>query len=221
MSESTNSTNSTNQPNFESLRMKARKLAALAARGVGGEREAAAQKLQAFLARHGLTLESLEAGERRWCELECVVDPTRPTKDNDLARLAVQCLVYVMQCDVPREAALRPRMIETSKGRRRKAQFWVMRAQLTPPEFEDWVACFGCHAPAFVKCRQRLRLALKRALSGFIHSHGIFPPPNADDKAKPLSAAELQALLDVMRSSEGKKWERPAGRLQQEGFLLR
>lgn len=49
---------------FESLRMKARKLAALAARGVDGERETAQRKLEAFLRQHGMTLDSLEAGDK-------------------------------------------------------------------------------------------------------------------------------------------------------------
>lgn len=206
---------------FESLRMKARKLAALAARGVGGEREAAAQKLQALLARHGLTLESLEAGERRWCELECVHDPVKPTKDRDLLRLAAQCLVYVMGRSVHKEGEGRVRSVMSAKGRVRRHSFWVLKAELTDAEFEDWSECFAWYAPAFVKSRQRLRRALKQAFVGFIHAHDIFPPPEDDNQAKPLTADERQALRDAMRHAEGEAWQRPAGKLQQGGFLLK
>lgn len=206
---------------FESLRMKARKLAALAARGVGGEREAAEHKLQAFLARHGMTLESLEAGERRWCELECVHDPVKPTKDRDLVRLAAQCLVYVMGRGVYKESEIRVRSVMSLKGRVRNLKFWVLRAELTEAEFEDWSECFAWYVPAFVKSRQRLRRALKQAFVGFIHAHDIFPPPEDDSQAKPLTAHERQALRDAMRYAEGEAWQRPAGKLQQGGFLLK
>jgi hypothetical protein len=57
-------------------------------------------------------------------------------------------------------------------------------------------------------------------LKGFIHAYELFSPPDDSKESKLLSPAEMQALIDAMRHSQGEKWERPAGRLQQEGFLL-
>jgi len=206
---------------FESLRMKARKLAALAARGEGGEREVAAAKLSAFLASHGLTLESLEAGEKRTRELICVLDPKKPKADQDLARLAFQCIVIVLGY-IPEGASYKRRdVVKNAKGKARPVTFFVQHVDLTDAEFEDWQACFGHYAPAFEATRVRLRRALRAALKGFIHAHELFSPPDDSKEAKPLSPAEIQALIDAMRNSQGEKWERPAGKLQQVDFLLK
>lgn len=206
---------------FESLRMKARKLAALAARGEGGEREVAAAKLSAFLAAHGLTLESLEAGEKRTRELVCVLDPKKPRADQDLACLAWQCVVYVLGHSPEATSYRRKDVVKNAKGKARPVAFFVHHVDLTDAEFEDWQACFAHYAPAFEATRVRLRRALRAALKGFIHAHELFSPPDDSKEAKPLSPAEMQALIDAMRNSQGERWERPAGKLQQEGFLLR
>jgi len=205
---------------FESLRMKARKLAALAARGVGGEKQTAQAKLEAFLTRWNMTLESLDAGERRERELACVLDPAKPCKDLQLARLAGQCLAYVLGQKSQHRTFICQRGKTNAKGRVVKVSFYVLRAELTDAEFEDWEACFQCYAPSFESTRVRLRRALKQALHGFVHAHDIFPPQDSDGKAKPLSPAELQALIDAMRQAQGDKWKRPAGRIQQTNFLL-
>jgi hypothetical protein len=205
---------------FESLRMKARKLAALAARGVGGERNVAAAKLTAFLALHGMTLDSLEASERRTRELVCVLDPKKPRADEDLARLAFQCCVYVLGYCPEGASYRRKEVMKNAKGKARTVAFYVHHVDMTEPEFEDWQACFGHYAQAFEATRVRLRRMLKAALKGFIQAHELFSPPDDSQESKPLTAAELQAVLDAMRNSQGDKWERPAGRLQQEGFLL-
>ena len=205
---------------FESLRMKAQKLAALAARGEGGEREVASAKLSAFLAAHGLTLESLEAGEKRARELVCVIDPKKPRADKDLAKLGWQCLVYVLGYSPKADCYKRKDVVKNAKGKARFVAFYVHHVDLTEAEFEDWQACFAHYAPAFEATRVRLRRALRAALKGFIHAHELFAPPEDVKEAKPLTPAEMQALIDAMRNSQGDKWERPAGRLQQEGFLL-
>lgn len=205
---------------FESLRMKAQKLAALAARGEGGEREVAAAKLAAFLAAHGLTLESLDASERHTRELVCVLDPKKPRADEDLARLAFQCCVYVLGYCPEVASYRRKEVVKNAKGKARPVAFYVHRVDLTDQEFEDWQACFGHYAQDFEATRVRLRRALRAALKGFIHAHELFSPPDDSKESKPLTSAEMQALIDAMRQAQGDKWEHPKGKLQQEGFLL-
>lgn len=205
---------------FESIRMKARKLAELGARGVDGERAAAQTKLREFLARHGITLESLDAGERRERELSCVLDANKPRKDLDLARLAGQCLAYVLGRPSTHRTFVCQRGKTNARGKVVKVSFYVLREDLTDAEFEDWQACFQYYAPSFEASRIKLRRALKQALSGFIHAHDIFPPSPADSKAKPLTPSELQALIDAMRQAQGDKWERPTAKLEQPAFFL-
>lgn len=205
---------------FESLRMKARKLAALAARGEGGERETAQRKLEAFLRQHGMTLDSLEASERRSRELVCVLDPKKPRADKDLARLAFQCCVHVLGYCPEAASYRRKAVVKSVKGKARPVAFYVHHVDMNDAEFEDWQACFYHYAPAFEDTRVRLRRALRAALKGFIRAHNLFPPPDDSKESKPLSPAELQALIDAMSNSQGDKWQRPAGRLQQSDFLL-
>lgn len=178
---------------FESLRMKARKLAALAARGVDGEREAAQAKLQAFLTRWNITLESLDAGERKTRELVCVLDPKRPKKDADLARLAWQCVKYIMGFAPEAASFLRTQQIKRPKGKAQQVRFYVHHVDMSKAEFEDWEACFQHYGPAFEATRARLRRALRAALKGFIHAQDIFPPPEDSKVSKPLAYRDAGA----------------------------
>lgn len=54
--------------NNEQLLALAKKLAALADRGVGGEATNAAKLLEKLLANHNLTIEDIEKPEKHWCE---------------------------------------------------------------------------------------------------------------------------------------------------------
>lgn len=205
---------------FESARMKARKLAALATAGVDGERENAIRLLEAHLKKHGLTMAALSDEVRIKRSLACVIDPKKPTKDKELRDLGAQTLAYVLAKRLKhiKHAVF---VIDTTKlfpGKR--TRFFMIEAELTELEFEDWVACFRHFAPSFVATRIKLRRAVKMALSGFIHQHEIFPPDDEDVESKPLTRAEIEALIAAMKQSSGDKWERPAGRLEKGGFML-
>ena len=142
---------------FETIRMKARKLAALAARGEGGEREAAQAKLEAFLTRWNLTLESLDAGEKRPRGLVCVLDPKKPSADKELACLAWQCLVYVLGYTPEATSYLHKDVVKNAKGKARLVAFYVHEVELSDADFDDWQACFKHYGPAFEATRVRLR----------------------------------------------------------------
>lgn len=201
---------------FESARMKAMKLAALASAGVGGERENALRMLEAHLKRHGLTMAAL--GDDGRCErmLHCVVDMRHPTKDTGLLELAGQCLAYVLN---KQKLRYRSRTLPIHVLGKKKSCFVVI-ADLTAAEHEDWVACFTHYAPDFVKTRKQLRDALRMAFKGFIHKHGIFPESDGEGDSKPLTIEQMIAMMAAMNMSTGEKWDRPAGRLEQGGFML-
>jgi len=198
---------------FESARMKALKLAALATRGVGGEAEVARRKLAEHLERPGLTLDMLSVSARSERMLHCTVDLNKATKDIGLMKLAGQCLGYVLN-----DSALHYVSRVVKLGKR---SCYVVKAELTDLEFEDWTNCFCHYAPLFVASRKNLQAALKACFLGFIHKHKVFAqrPDDADD-GKPLTPAQLAALLAAMHSAEGDKWERPSGRLELGGFML-
>lgn len=198
---------------FESARMKALKLAALASRGVGGEAEVARRKLAKHLEAHGLTLEMLSVTTRSERMLHCVVDLNKATKDTGLVKLAGQCLGYVLN-----ESALQYSSRVVKLGKR---SCYVVKAELTDLEFEDWTNCFCHYAPLFVASRKNLQAALRACFLGFIHKHKVFAQrPAAADDGKPLTPAQMAALMTAMHSAEGDKWERPAGRIEQGGFML-
>lgn len=205
---------------FESALMKARKLAALAAAGVGGERENAVRMLEAHLTRHGLTMAALGDESRQMRGLACVLDAKKPTKDKELRDLGAQTLAYILgrrvkhikhAVFVVKTPLLKPGKITS---------FFLIEADLTELEHEDWLACFQHYAPSFVATRIKLRRAVKMPLSGFLHQHDIFPPDDEEEESKPLSRAEIEALIAAMKQSTGDKWDRPAGRLEQKGFML-
>lgn len=205
---------------FESALMKARKLAALASAGVGGERENAVRMLEAHLTRHGLTMAALSDESRITRSLACVLDPKKPTRDMDLRALGTQTLCFVLG-KRPKHIKHTTFEIDTTKlfpGKR--TRFYMIEAELTELEHEDWQACFKHYAPSFVATRTKLRRAVKMALSGFIHQHDIFPPDDSETESKPLTRAQIEALISAMKQSGGDKWDRPAGRLEQGGFML-
>lgn len=198
---------------FESARMKELKLAALASRGVGGEAEVAQRKLAKHLEAHGLTLEMLSVSTRSERMLHCVVDLNKATKDTGLVKLAGQCLGYVLN-----ESALHYSSRVVKLGKR---SCYVVKAELTDLEFEDWTNCFCHYAPLFVASRKNLQAALRACFLGFIYKHKVFAQrPDAADDGKPLTPAQMAALIAAMHSAEGDKWERPTGRLEQGGFML-
>lgn len=205
---------------FESVRMKALKLAALAAAGVDGERENAVRMLEAHLARHGLTMAALSDESRKMRSLACVLDAKKPTKDSDLRDLGAQTLSYVLGRRVKhiKHAVYVVNTTLLKPGKR--TRFFLIEAELTELEHEDWRACYMHYAPSFVATRQKLRRAVKMALSGFTHQHDIFPPNDEEEEGKSLSRAEIEALIAAMKQSTGDKWDRPAGRLEQGGFML-
>lgn len=208
---------------FESIRMKALKLAALAARGVGGEAAAAQAKLEALLARPGMTLLDLVSEDSRQTrELDIIADPLRPKLDKELRGLAGNCLAYVLQRSVSTVqcgSVIRRRSIMSRRGNIRWVRYYVMQAELTAGELEDWEACFAHYKPSFLSTRKKLQAALKAVLTGFLHQHDLFAPSAGDGPAAPLSPQERAALLAAMRAAEGDRWTR-GEKLEQPHFML-
>jgi len=206
---------------YESALMKARKLAALAAGGVEGERENAQEALRRHLEKHGLKLEQLRTDDRLDRDLDCWMPGTKPLAQTEVVKLAVQCLCFVMNQPVKCfQVRTRREWLD-----RKKKRVWVpcyfVRATLTELEFEDWKACFLHFLPDFLETERRMKLALKQCLNGFVHQHRIFRDTQENEECDGnLSREELEALIDAMRGAQGSKWQRPAGRLEQPGLML-
>ena len=206
---------------YESALMKARKLAALAAGGVEGERENAQEALRRHLERHGLRLEQLRTDDRLDRDLDCWMPGTKPLARMDVVALAVQCLVFVMNQKVKCFQVRSRREWQDRKGKRLWVPCLFVRATLTELEFEDWKACFLHFLPDFLESHRRMKLALKQCLNGFVHQHRIFRERLEGEVAEcDLSREQIEALIAAMRGAQGSRWERTAGRLVQRDFLL-
>lgn len=215
---------------FESTRMKALKLAALAAGGEGGEAENARRMLHALLRRHGLTVDALRPKERATHYLDVIVKKKwwKPCKDKVLAALAVQCLRFVCGTD-QMNVQVRVCSIEVrTRGLKVKtAPIYELSAEVTDAEFEDWRACFDHYAPSLAEtladlrqAQRRAAKALKMGLPAFLAEHEIFPP-DAKKSQRRLSQDEILAAFAAQQSVKGETWRRPAGRLEQADFFLR
>lgn len=206
---------------YESALMKARKLAALASGGVEGERVNAQRLLEAHLRKHGLRLEQLRTDDRteRW--LPCFDAQKRPVVDQDLWKLGIQCLSYVLNEKV-RVKVMRKHMPWKSKqGKSCKAWGAFIVTDLTELEWEDWIVCFHHFRPHFEASQKRIRDMLKACLSGFIQKHDIIREMPAEEmKDSRLTPKQLEALIAAMRMAQGEGWTRPKGRLEQSGFML-
>jgi hypothetical protein len=192
---------------FETARMKARKLAALAARGVGGERETAQHMLARHLKVHGLSLRDLADEEQRQAR-DLDAGPCPAALKNDMTGLLANCLAFVLQHRVLIVTGLA--RVDKAKGRKRagKVRHLIACAELTQAELEDWKECFEHYRPAFLETRKRLHLAARKALDGFLSQHNIFAP--SDGGGADLSPEELEALIAAMRASSGETWQRTA-----------
>ncbi|WP_395741050.1 hypothetical protein [Prosthecobacter sp.] len=207
---------------YESALMKARKLAALAAAGVGGERANALEMLERHLRRHRLSLDDLRTDDRKRRVLECFDVKRKPMVNADLAALGVQCLAYVLNEPVKCHTGNKAFPWVSGKGRKAKPYAYgsVLIADLTDMEEEDWRACFGHFMPDFLATQKAMKAALKKCLSGFVHQHQIFRDTREGEEGPMLSEEELEALAAAMGQAQGSKWKRPAGRLVQSDFLL-
>lgn len=181
---------------YESARMKARKLAALALRGVGGEAEAAAEALRRHLQRWNLKLEDLqEQHEERWVDL----GPCKASEFKDLRALALNCLAWLLHQPVRAVTRLEK---AGKKGGRLKVSATVSLA-----DEKEWKDCFAHYAPEYLKTRQKLRRMARLALDGFLAQHDLFPP-TSDDELPEMSQERREALIAAMVASSGATWQR-------------
>jgi len=219
---------------FESILVKARKLAALAAADSGateGERANAQRMLEEHLARHDITQESLKQQQMKRRELDvCSLRKTdKPGLHAKLRALAANLFWYVVG-DSKRAVYYRKgELSRPSRGAGPDQTFrvWVVLADCTELEFEDWRACFYHFAPSYLDSEAELRAnikalqkAMSRLLGIFVNTHRILPPDAKMSRKEPTMEEMLAAMI-ARKAVKGERWERPAGRLQQSDFLLK
>lgn len=107
-------------------------------------------------------------------------------------------------------------------------RIYVIEAEVTDLEFEEWRDCFHHYAADFWETAEDLKRearaaakAAKMALTGFVCRHGIFPPEEDDGKEdKPMSPERLAALIAAANAARGEGFVRGRGKLEQGGLLL-
>lgn len=203
---------------YESTLAKARKLLALATRGVGGEAANARALLDAHLQRHGLTLEALADAKRTMRELKCVsrFKKDKPSRNLDLVRLAVQVLKHVTGDGKRRFRVIKGEIFIPQRGLKadKSYRIYLVGAEVTELEWQDWFDCFDHYAPDFlalqtelIERRRTATLAAKMALSGFCHRYDIFPPSESErEEGEEISPEKAAALIAAMRAAGGSKW---------------
>ena len=157
----------------EKLRIKLRKLLALAERGVGGERENAKRFLATLLRKNGLTLDDLQSEER--------TEACQFTFKSALERkLLVQILCVTLGQGVITASRYR--------GRSRMLEAQLTKAQRLHVEL------------AFSVYRQELEKNVDRMLRAFFATNDLYPPTEeteAEDDT-PVDPAELLAIAQMM-----------------------
>jgi hypothetical protein len=158
---------------MENILDKLKKIQALAEAGVGGERENAKRKLEALLAKHGLTFEDLATKQLPQVHYYRYKGMTE-------RQLLAQCHVRV----VPRS---RPRVSYTRKGRR------AIGYELTPLEQLEL-------GPLWSYYRRLWKKELGAFFMAFIHKHDLFPrgPKPKEEGDSTLTEEEAAKIMDMM-----------------------
>jgi len=161
----------------DTIRVKLRKIAALAERGVGGERDNAKSQLDRLLAKHGLTMEDLyPKGDVEYHEFVCA--------NRREQTILVQCVAKAMGIS----------SVTYRKVRRNPNRIAIKCGRIDFIEIEHMYKHF----------RRLLREEEKRLVDAFICRHELYGPPDGQSDAEPLSYEEymaLKRLADAMRES--------------------
>lgn len=158
------------------------KLKALAERGVGGEKEAAYAKLQAFIAKHGLTEDELASEEpkRRYIKYG---------RNEFKRKLLLQIIGSVAGRDEPVHRA-------RNIGEKYYTEYGV---NLTDAQFIEVMFLFECYS---TDLDAQMEKAKEDIFMTFIHVNRIFPKETSDsdsDKGS-MSFEELMRIKALMTS---------------------
>ena len=162
----------------ESLKQKLRKIAALADRGVGGERKNAKSQLTKLLRKHGLTLADLEPQpEQRMCDFSY-----RNAEDRTL----------LIQCAAKVKGTAR---LTVQQYLRRNH----LRIECTRVEQIELVNMQRYFRSLYAKEKARL-------LNAFIQKHGLVPPSDGEATENEMSFKEYMALMELMSVMENSSY---------------
>jgi hypothetical protein len=157
----------------------ARKLKALAERGVGGEKENAAQKLKRLLAKHGISIEEIESAER---------SEELFKYKNGQQQILLQCIRMVMG-------------METKIYSVRRLRNAVI-VECTKAEFLEIKATFEFYSKAYER-------DLKLFLRAFIQKNRLFPSDGPKTNMGELTGQELAEAEEIMIMAESIRQRSP------------
>lgn len=161
-------------PAPESIKELIRKVHALAQQGIGGEAEAAKNKLQLLLAKHNTTIEAVLG--------ETLVLFEYTYKDLSERKIIMQCYAS-LGIGIDEVYNLR------KNGRKRKN---VIGIKLTTAQGIDLTGMIDYYLPAYRKEQERLFMA-------FIHKHELFPPtPITNGDKQTMSMDDILAMRQMM-----------------------
>jgi hypothetical protein len=180
---------------METITILLRKIKALAERGATeGERNAAAQRLDALMRKHNITPEQLVDEQLDWVEF------LFPPGASDL-------FVQIV-CDVTNQRGL--------KIRQRPKQKTRMEVCVSKTQRADIAAMCAHYFAIFRKERKELAKQLKKLGLAIAFRFDIGSNVPSDPNAKPakqMTPDEIAELLRMMRSISGKAYIRPASQL--------
>jgi len=159
---------------IETIKAKLRKIAALAERGVGGERENARRLLQRLLCQHNLTIEDLgkpKARGRYWFRCRDVLE----------RQILFQCYFRATNKD------------EVSYYQRGREIGFT----LSPMEQLELENLWRHFRPLW---RREIRTQQERIVHAFVSKHDLYSASTETDSDNPLSPEERAALLSLMEN---------------------
>jgi hypothetical protein len=156
----------------ETIREKLRKIAALAERGVGGERDNAKRQLDRLLAKHGLMMEDLYPKQDvEYREFVCANQRERTILTQCVAKaMGISHVVYY-------------------KVRRNPNRIGIKCGRIDFIEIEHMYKHF----------RKLLREEEKRLVDAFICRHELYGPSDGESNTEPLSYEEYIALISLAK----------------------
>lgn len=162
---------------MESIIDKARKILALAERGIEGEALAAKRALENLLAKHGLTLEDLRNEQR--------------TKRKFSVRGQMEVLIF-NHC-VLNMFGRKSHVWEGHYMYKRDSRH--IYAEMTDIEYLDFSPFFAHHLKHF---RKEVKKMLDAATGAYVNKHNLFDPAPSDNDNEGTGDVDMEKLMRVM-----------------------
>lgn len=159
------------QENYESIKERMRKIKRLMESATGGEREAAAARLNEMLRKYNLTLEGLQEDTKHWYGFRVM---------GEAKQILTQCYCYLMN--------------ETSMPVGQVNGEHLLYLKLTPYVYAELRSLYEWHWEHYQQERKKI---LKDLMAAYTGKHGLHSQKGVE-QAEPLSREEYMRLCSLM-----------------------